>query len=171
MDRSPFVLSVNRDIKPENILVLPSSSYPNSQLSTSVGPHPAHPSSAPSGGISTVDNGPSPALPLPPPLVKLLDFGLSKLIDPKGGGSSAKTFVGTRAYLAPEVELLAHGEGRDYGRPADCWSLGAVLFVALVGKFPEFDVVRGVGDDGWGIHGLLLAASFGLVVVHTTWCL
>ena len=34
------------------------------------------------------------------PLVKLLDFGLSKLIDP-AAGASARTFVGTRAYLAP----------------------------------------------------------------------
>jgi hypothetical protein len=41
-----------------------------------------------------------------------------------------------------EVELRAHGQGGAYGCPADCWSLGAVLHVMLVAKFPSFDVVR-----------------------------
>ncbi len=114
--------------------MLPEASAPNSQQ--------APPPSPSSSGISTVGELGPLALPPAVPVVKLLDFGLSKLIDPKGGGSSAKTFVGTRAYLAPEVELLAHGQGRDYGCPADCWSMGAVLHVMLVAKFPEFDVVR-----------------------------
>lgn len=40
------------------------------------------------------------------------------------------------------MELRAHGQGGAYGFPADCWSLGAVLHVMLVAKFPAFDVVR-----------------------------
>jgi hypothetical protein len=43
-----------------------------------------------------------------------------------------------------EVELRAHGQGGTYGFPADCWSLGAVLHVMLVARFPEFDVVHRV---------------------------
>jgi serine/threonine protein kinase len=67
---------------------------------------------------------------------KLLDFGLSKNA---GAGSSAKTFVGTPCYLAPEVEYTSKGLGGTYGLPADCWSLGAVLYVMLVARFPEFE--------------------------------
>ncbi len=80
--------------------------------------------------------------------VRLLDLGLSKLIDPSPGGSQAKSFVGTRAYLAPEVELLAHGQGKEYGFAADLWSLGAVLHVMLVAKFPEFTVCHHVNNEG-----------------------
>lgn len=69
------------------------------------------------------------------PIAKLLDFGLSR---PLSGGSLAKTFVGTPCYLAPEVELTSKGGGT-YGLPADCWSLGAVLYVMLVARFPEFE--------------------------------
>lgn len=70
------------------------------------------------------------------PIVKLLDFGLSKHA---GLGSVAKTFVGTPCYLAPEVEFTAKGQGGTYGTPVDCWSLGAVLYVMLVARFPEFE--------------------------------
>ncbi|CAN0253927.1 unnamed protein product, partial [Discosporangium mesarthrocarpum] len=70
--------------------------------------------------------------------VKLLDFGLSKAIGKEGGGSVARTFVGTPSYLAPEVELRGQGMGGTYGTPVDCWSLGAMLFVMLVARFPEF---------------------------------
>ena len=70
------------------------------------------------------------------PIVKLLDFGLSKHA---GLGSVAKTFVGTPCYLAPEVEFTAKGQGGTYGSPVDCWSLGAVLYVMLVARFPEFE--------------------------------
>eukprot|EP00605_Chrysophyceae_sp_TOSAG23-4_P001256 GSChrysophyteH1.ASY1.ANO1.1367.1 assembled CDS len=68
-------------------------------------------------------------------IVKLLDFGLSKNA---GAGSEAKTFVGTPCYLSPEVEYTSKGLGGTYGLPADCWSLGAVLYVMLVARFPEF---------------------------------
>jgi len=70
------------------------------------------------------------------PVAKLLDFGLSKNA---GAGSAAKTFVGTPCYLSPEVEYTAKGLGGTYGLPADCWSLGAVLYVMLVARFPEFE--------------------------------
>jgi serine/threonine protein kinase len=77
------------------------------------------------------------------PVIKILDFGLSKHT---GGGSVAKTFVGTPCYLAPEVEQASLQNGSSYDTPADCWSLGAVLYVMLVAHFPEFD--RNVGRVG-----------------------
>ncbi|CAN0236762.1 unnamed protein product [Ectocarpus sp. 12 AP-2014] len=77
------------------------------------------------------------------PEAKLLDFGLSKAIDADTGGSVARTFVGTPSYLAPEVEERKGGKGKPYGTPVDCWSLGAMLYVMLVARFPEFQVQGG----------------------------
>mmetsp|Transcript_74452 Transcript_74452/g.206774 ORF Transcript_74452/g.206774 Transcript_74452/m.206774 type:complete len:703 (-) Transcript_74452:149-2257(-) len=60
--------------------------------------------------------------------VKIADFGLSKML---GTGSLAKTMVGTPQYWAPEVI-----RGGTYDERADYWSLGATLFVMLMGKYP-----------------------------------
>lgn len=79
---------------------------------------------------------------------KLLDFGLSKAIDADTGGSVARTFVGTPSYLAPEVEEKQGGRGKPYGTPVDCWSLGAMLYVMLVARFPEFQVQVCMGAVG-----------------------
>ena len=40
--------------------------------------------------------------------VKLVDFGLSKLVASNRGGSAARTMVGTPSYLAPEIEEMRH---------------------------------------------------------------
>ncbi|ELT98753.1 hypothetical protein CAPTEDRAFT_224883 [Capitella teleta] len=65
-------------------------------------------------------------------LVKVTDFGLSKFVD---GNTMLKTFCGTPNYLAPEV-LLTAGKGT-YTKSIDCWSLGVILFICLVG-YPPF---------------------------------
>ncbi|CAE8631205.1 unnamed protein product [Polarella glacialis] len=76
---------------------------------------------------------------LKPPLtgnlhdVKIADFGLSKITSE--GTSFAKTFVGTPQYWAPEVLNVQRGGG-SYTQAADFWSLGAVLYVMLGGKYP-----------------------------------
>lgn len=71
-------------------------------------------------------------------IAKLLDFGLSKY---SGMGSAAKSFVGTPCYVAPEIEAASRTRGRTYGPAVDCWSLGAVLYVMLVARFPEFQYI------------------------------
>lgn len=88
--------SHNRDIKPENVLIVDGDDDDSGISTVSNG----IPSRAANGGAGGLAADPSSSA-APYPIVKLLDFGLSKLIDPTSGGSSAKTFVGTRAYLAP----------------------------------------------------------------------
>jgi serine/threonine protein kinase len=70
-------------------------------------------------------------------LVKLLDFGVSKLLNDAGGaritGSGAP--IGTPLYMSPEQ---AEGKDDTDGR-ADIWSLGAVLYEALAGAPPFAD--------------------------------
>jgi len=79
--------------------------------------------------------------------VKITDFGLAKAVN---GEDGLKTFCGTPQYFAPEVLRRRHtvaGRGR-YGKQADMWSLGVVLYVLLSGT-PPFDVGQGfdiVGD-------------------------
>jgi serine/threonine protein kinase len=62
--------------------------------------------------------------------VKITDFGLSRVIG--DGFSEARSTVGTPIYVAPEVMA----NGLVHGFPADCWSLGILLFVLLDGCFP-----------------------------------
>ncbi|KAI1180590.1 Pkinase-domain-containing protein [Nemania sp. FL0916] len=91
-----------------------------------------------------------------PVVVKLTDFGLSKMIDTEQ--TFLKTFCGTLLYCAPEVytEYSSYDDyGRRtnrkshrpidrerYGHAVDIWSLGGVLFYALTGA-PPFPVENG----------------------------
>ncbi len=65
-----------------------------------------------------------------PDQIKILDFGMAKLLS--GGRSSApQTVLGTAAYMAPEQILV---EGID--PRSDIYSLGVVLFRMLTGHLP-----------------------------------
>ena len=65
--------------------------------------------------------------------VRLTDFGLShNLFEGGERRSRAGTFVGTPAYLAPEVLEQTAG----YGAPADVWSLGITLIEMATGRSP-----------------------------------
>jgi serine/threonine protein kinase len=75
------------------------------------------------------------------PIVKLVDFGLAKMLGEEH--SAAKTMLGTPQYIAPEVLLAAHDHSRSYGFPVDCWSVGVVLYLVLAGRFP-FEVSASV---------------------------
>ncbi|RYP09221.1 hypothetical protein DL764_001407 [Monosporascus ibericus] len=94
---------------------------------------------------------------LDPLVVKLTDFGLSKMIDTEQ--TFLKTFCGTLLYCAPEVynEYASYDDlGRKthrrnqrivdrerYDHAVDIWSLGGVLFYALTSR-PPFPVRNGV---------------------------
>ncbi|KAI0009121.1 hypothetical protein F4779DRAFT_583924 [Xylariaceae sp. FL0662B] len=92
-----------------------------------------------------------------PLVVKLTDFGLSKMIDTEQ--TFLKTFCGTLLYCAPEV-YTEYSSYDDFGRrtqrkshrpvdrerydnAVDIWSLGGVLFYALTGS-PPFPVKNGI---------------------------
>jgi serine/threonine-protein kinase len=66
------------------------------------------------------------------PRVKLLDFGVTAVIDEAGPGlTKAGMILGTPLYMSPEQAL-----GRRVDARSDLWSLGAVCYQALTGHPP-----------------------------------
>jgi eukaryotic-like serine/threonine-protein kinase len=72
------------------------------------------------GNILVGDNG----------TVKITDFGVSRVVEDVTGTATG-TFVGTPAYLAPEV-----AQGKDVTFKSDVYSLGATLYQAVEGTSP-----------------------------------
>lgn len=68
-----------------------------------------------------------------PPIVKLTDFGLAKMVEP---GSFLKTFCGTLTYVAPEILSMSQGVQASYSTAVDMWSIGCVTFIMLTGSMP-----------------------------------
>lgn len=60
--------------------------------------------------------------------IKLVDFGLSKLVKL---GERTGTICGTLQYMAPEIL-----SGEAYTHVVDWWSLGVVMFTLLAGRYP-----------------------------------
>jgi len=73
--------------------------------------------------------------------LKVLDFGISRRIEPGGGGDatttfdrsweSQHTFTGTLPYMAPEVL-----KGQEADVRSDIWSLGVLLYEMAAGRRP-----------------------------------
>jgi serine/threonine-protein kinase len=69
------------------------------------------------------------------PLVKVLDFGISKALlsgDVDGQLTTTSSFIGSPVYSPPEQLVRAH----DVDGRADIWSLGTILFEVLAGRPP-----------------------------------
>ncbi|EIW83460.1 kinase-like protein [Coniophora puteana RWD-64-598 SS2] len=66
-----------------------------------------------------------------PPVVKVADFGLAKVVDSM---TRLKTMCGTPSYLAPEVVTQKNQEG--YSHLVDAWSVGVIVFSMLTGQTP-----------------------------------
>jgi serine/threonine-protein kinase len=73
-----------------------------------------------------------------PVKVKVLDFGIAKLVVGGGGASEAESItgtgsmVGTPCYMAPEQQLAE----KDIDGRADIWALGVILYECLAGVRP-----------------------------------
>jgi serine/threonine-protein kinase len=71
--------------------------------------------------------------------VKLLDFGIAKLIDASGGGASAdETRTGFRV-MTPDVAAPEQVQGRPISTATDVYALGMLLYTLLAGERP-YDV-------------------------------
>jgi tetratricopeptide (TPR) repeat protein len=68
-----------------------------------------------------------------PPLAKITDFGLAKLVGAGEGLTRSGAALGTPSYMAPEQ---ANGRLTTVGPAADVYALGAILYECLTGRPP-----------------------------------
>ena len=86
--------------------------------------------------------------------VKIIDYGLSRTIDP---GSVAETPCGTRELVAPE---LIRGNGYDFR--VDVWNLGVICYMLLTCAVP----FQTEGDRDNGIWYLPLDIDYSIETVR-----
>ncbi|KAJ7028574.1 kinase-like domain-containing protein, partial [Mycena alexandri] len=67
-----------------------------------------------------------------PPIVKIADFGLAKLVDDV---TALRTIVGTKVFMAPEIVTRLSTDS-PYTNLVDSWSMGVILFLMFTGKTP-----------------------------------
>jgi serine/threonine protein kinase len=70
-----------------------------------------------------------------PPIIKVLDFGVSKVLTPELGSrirTSDGAVLGSPAYMSPEQACGAEG----VDERTDVWALGVLLYQCLTGKLP-----------------------------------
>ena len=80
--------------------------------------------------------------------LKVLDFGIARLRDERGGGGTATgAMLGTPAFMAPEQ---AHGKTNEIDAQTDLWAVGATLYTLLSGHLVH---------DGDNAQQLLIAAA------------
>lgn len=78
------------------------------------------------------------------PLVKVLDFGISKanaLTEASGGLTKTSTMMGSPFYMSPEQMRSA----KDVDQRSDVWSLGVIVYQLLTARLPfESDTLGGI---------------------------
>jgi serine/threonine protein kinase len=74
--------------------------------------------------------------------IRVTDFGVAKA-NVKADENLLKSFVGSPEYLAPEILCYVAGKNTDgYGKAADWWALGTLVFEMLVGAPPFYQENR-----------------------------
>lgn len=107
---------VHRDVKPQNLLLLPSVQYRESNKEARPVLSASQDSMIPSSGLESL------------PMLKLADFGFARVLP---STSLAETLCGSPLYMAPEILRY-----EKYDAKADLWSVGTVLYEMVSGKPP-----------------------------------
>ncbi|KAL5121915.1 Serine/threonine-protein kinase [Pleosporales sp. CAS-2024a] len=108
---------IHRDLKPQNLLLNPSSMYYSQSGTLERMPLAAGASSLlPATGIESL------------PMLKIADFGFARILPTT---SLAETLCGSPLYMAPEILRY-----EKYDAKADLWSVGTVLFEMMCARPP-----------------------------------
>ncbi|KAI8947444.1 Serine/threonine-protein kinase ATG1 [Xylaria longipes] len=107
---------VHRDIKPQNLLLLPSVTYRESSQESRPILSASQDSLIPAVGLQSL------------PMLKLADFGFARVLP---STSLAETLCGSPLYMAPEILRYER-----YDAKADLWSVGTVAYEMISGKPP-----------------------------------
>ncbi|KAH8673989.1 Serine/threonine-protein kinase ATG1 [Xylariales sp. PMI_506] len=107
---------VHRDVKPQNLLLLPSVQYRASNKDARLVMSASQDSLIPAVGLESL------------PMLKLADFGFARVLP---ATSLAETLCGSPLYMAPEILRYER-----YDAKADLWSVGTVLYEMVSGKPP-----------------------------------
>ena len=76
------------------------------------------------------------------PCVKVLDFGISKIVSTAGTNVATGRIIGSPCYMSPE-QLRSTGT---VDHRTDIWSLGATLHELLTGRAP-FDATLSLAES------------------------
>ncbi|KAF2099137.1 Pkinase-domain-containing protein [Rhizodiscina lignyota] len=107
---------VHRDIKPQNLLLVPSPHWYVKHKPELMPLQVAENSLIPAAGVESL------------PMLKVADFGFARVLPQT---SLAETLCGSPLYMAPEILRY-----EKYDAKADLWSVGTVLHEMMVGKPP-----------------------------------
>ncbi|OLN95552.1 Serine/threonine-protein kinase ATG1 [Colletotrichum chlorophyti] len=105
---------VHRDVKPQNLLLLPSPRYREEHSRPIL--TASQDSLIPNAGLASL------------PMLKLADFGFARVLP---STSLADTLCGSPLYMAPEILRYER-----YDAKADLWSVGTVLYEMITGRPP-----------------------------------
>ncbi|KAM7223618.1 Serine/threonine-protein kinase ATG1 [Rhypophila decipiens] len=125
---------VHRDVKPQNLLLLPSPQWRDTHKSNNQILSASRDSLTPAVGLPSL------------PMLKLADFGFARVLP---STALADTLCGSPLYMAPEILRY-----EKYDAKADLWSVGTVAFEMVTGKPPfkatnHVELLRKIeaGDD------------------------
>ena len=107
---------IHRDVKPQNLLLLPAPQYLAKQKDHPLVMTASTEPVVPIVGINSL------------PMLKIADFGFARSLP---STSLAETLCGSPLYMAPEILRY-----EKYDAKADLWSVGTVLFEMMVGRPP-----------------------------------
>lgn len=107
---------IHRDVKPQNLLIIPSPEYLSATRGRPIAMKGSSGSFVPMVGLTSL------------PLLKIADFGFARCLP---SASLAETLCGSPLYMAPEILRF-----EKYDAKADLWSVGTVLFEMMTAKPP-----------------------------------